>query len=656
MPKLRRGALWTTIVSGIRVALLTAVVAIAVSGVTTVGAQSGGADSVTISGSVSNGSVDGVVPRNFTVRLTLINSTTDVEIESFEERVDGDGNYSFEDIEIEDGYICRVTALAPIYTPSVDVDPCQTTQAPNLVIWEESDDLTNITVSLYNVIAREINGRTREILFQAVATIANQGDRIVRPNLNDLMSLTGLDLLRFNLPRGYSDLEVVESTPNGVEKGLLQTIPTGFALTTPIIPGNGYEISISFRVTYTGTEIVLPFRLPHGASNFNLLVPSGRASLMSSNVDYIQEVDVENDQIYSAYGGENFAPDTELGITLYELPQPVESQSTITISGSVSNGTEGADVPEDLIVRLVLIDLGGDGVMSSEAQRFEQTIDANNEYRFEEIPVSSNYLCRVVALAPAFTPFVDVDPCQTANVDDLVIWETTDDLAAITLNEYNVIVPIINAAERSILFLASVIVSNRGDRIWIPDIADPSLTGLDLLRFNLPEGYLDLAVEESTLPGVEEGIFQTIPTGFALTTPVPPGDEYRLLVSYGLTYEGTSKQIPYRLPHGADSFNLLIPVGETELVSGNVDYIEEVNITEDQAYASYGGTNYAPNTQLDITLLNLPQPGFLNRVEDFFTGVSVIWVVVIIASGILFMIIWVAWRRYLKRREETVEL
>ena len=224
------------------------------------------------------------------------------------------------------------------------------------------------------------------------------------------------------------------------------------------------------------------------------------------------------DQIYSAYGGENFAPDTELGITLYELPQPVESQSTITISGSVSNGTEGADVPEDLIVRLVLIDLGGDGVMSSEAQRFEQTIDANNEYRFEEIPVSSNYLCRVVALAPAFTPFVDVDPCQTANVDDLVIWETTDDLAAITLNEYNVIVPIINAAERSILFLASVIVSNRGDRIWIPDIADPSLTGLDLLRFNLPEGYLDLAVEESTLPGVEEGIFQTIPTGFALTT------------------------------------------------------------------------------------------------------------------------------------------
>ena len=108
MPKLRRGALWTTIVSGIQVALLTAVVAIAVSGVTTVGAQAGGADSVTISGSVSNGSVDGVVPRNFTVRLTLINSTTDVEIESFEERVDGDGNYSFEDIEIEDGYICRV--------------------------------------------------------------------------------------------------------------------------------------------------------------------------------------------------------------------------------------------------------------------------------------------------------------------------------------------------------------------------------------------------------------------------------------------------------------------------------------------------------------------------------------------------------------------
>ena len=91
-------------------------------------------------------------------------------------------------------------------------------------------------------------------------------------------------------------------------------------------------------------------------------------------------------------------------------------------------------------------------------------------------------------------------------------------------------------------------------------------------------------------------------------------------------------------------------------MSGNVDYIEEVNITEDQAYASYGGTNYAPNTQLDITLLNLPQPGFLNRVEDFFTGVSVIWVVVIIASGILFMIIWVAYRRYLKRREETVEL
>jgi len=299
------------------------------------------------------------------------------------------------------------------------------------------------------------------------------------------------------------------------------------------------------------------------------------------------------------------------------------------IIGIVVNGTEGGVVPADLEVLLLTVDDAAGQIIEQDPT----TVNADGTFSFGNLISSPGITFRVVANAGKFTPSVDLSSVDDWSNVRLTIYDETSSLDDITLSSYVMMIPTIDARSRQAGILTVVNVNNTGDMVWIPDLEDPDLTGLDLLRFNLPDGFSDLSVE-SELPA---GNILQIDTGFAMTNPIPPG-EAAILMSYIIGYSGDGFDFTLKLPYGLDQVRLLLPDGGGTISGEGLGQIESVVVAEN-VFNSVEGNDYPAGGVLVIAFSGMPQPTLLQTVSDFFQGrtyvIVIIWIVGIALLGIL---------------------
>ena len=299
------------------------------------------------------------------------------------------------------------------------------------------------------------------------------------------------------------------------------------------------------------------------------------------------------------------------------------------IKGVVVNGTEGGVVPTDFTVELFSVDEAANQII----EQVSTTVGADGTFSFGNLISSPGITFRVVADAGDYTPSVDLSGVENWTNVRLTIYDETTSLDDISVTSYVMMIPTIDARSRQAGILTVINISNRGDRVWIPDLEDPGLTGLDLLRFNLPDGFSDLSVE-SELPS---GNILEINTGFAMTNPVPPGDA-AILMSYIISYEGDGFEFTLKLPYGADQVRLLLPDGGGTIAGKGFGSIESVVVT-DSVFISVEGDDYPAGDEIAIVFSGMPQPTPLQTLSDFFQGrtyvIVIIWVVGVALLGIL---------------------
>ena len=320
-----------------------------------------------------------------------------------------------------------------------------------------------------------------------------------------------------------------------------------------------------------------------------------------------------------------------LAVTLWPVvPQTAFAQDQQNeIKGIVVNGTEGSTVPEGLTVLLLTVDNTANQIIEQEST----TVGADGTFSFGNLISGPGVTFRVVADAGDYTPSIDLSAVDDWSSVRLTIYDQTSSFENITVSSYVMMIPTIDAQSRQAGFLTVINVSNSGDKVWFADLESPELTGLDLLRFNLPDGFSDLSVE-SELP---TGNIVEIPTGFAMTNPIPPG-EAAILMSYIISYEGDGFDFPLQLPYGADQVRMLLPDGKGSITGPGLGSLESVVVAEN-VFNSAEGANYAVNEDIVITFSGLPQPTLLQTLAEFFDGrtyvIVIIWVVGIALLGIL---------------------
>jgi len=305
-----------------------------------------------------------------------------------------------------------------------------------------------------------------------------------------------------------------------------------------------------------------------------------------------------------------------------------------SILGKVTNGTGGGELPADLEVSLMSIDLATDQIIEQESTG----VDKDGIFGFSNLISGPNLSYRVVVNHGIYTPFVDMSTVENWQNVRMTIYDETKSLEDITIGSYVMMIPTIDARSRQIGVLTVIYVDNRGDRVWFPDLTDPNLTGLDLLRFNLPEGFTDLAVESQSPPGFPTGNILTIDTGFALTNPVPPG-EFAVLVRYILEYEGDSFDFNLKLPYGADKVRMLLPENGGSIDAEGFGSPDSV-VAADSVFKQYQGADYAAGVELGATFSGLPQPTIFQAISDFFSGRTYV-IMIISIVGIAFLAILV---------------
>ncbi len=310
---------------------------------------------------------------------------------------------------------------------------------------------------------------------------------------------------------------------------------------------------------------------------------------------------------------------------------PVASAQTPPdeIVGIIINGTDGGVVPENMEVLLMSIDMASNQIIEQESTN----VDEDGIFRFSNLVSGPGLSYRVVANTGAYTPSVDMTTVDNWSNVRINIYDPTTSLEDINLGSYVLMIPSIDARSRQAGILTVINVNNAGDRIWIPDMNDPSLTGLDLLRFNLPDGFTDLNIE-SELPS---GNILEIGTGFAMTNPIPPGTA-AILVSYTIHYEGDGFDFNLKLPYGAGQVRMLLPKDAGVIKAPKLGSLESV-VVADNVFNSVEGNNFAVDEEINANFTGLPQPTALQSLSDFFDGrtyvIIIIWVVGIALLAVL---------------------
>lgn len=326
-------------------------------------------------------------------------------------------------------------------------------------------------------------------------------------------------------------------------------------------------------------------------------------------------------------------------ITLFSNNVLAQHPTLERVAGVVNNGTAGAEVPDSFEIALLSF-RDGDFVdqqittVNTDVPSFEFTNlmpDEDIQYRLA---------WKYGGVTDQIVLTAETDPENLP----VVIYETTDSLENIRVGAHATIIPTVVGSDRLMGALDLVTIQNNGDRTFIPDPSNPNFTGLNMLRFSLPRGYEELAVD-SVLP---QGQLLEIDTGFAMTNPIPPG-EHEILYSYAINYSGTKLEFTRTLAFGVDELRVLIPPELGDVVAEGMKPTKTTELGE-TIYMEYSGTGYEPGFKMNFAIVDMPQPGLFKRMNESIPGGNVVMfgsviVVVVVMMGLVVYVLLTSRRR-----------
>jgi hypothetical protein len=271
-----------------------------------------GEEGVTITGRLVNGTSGAEDPADLEVTLHIIGSSGEVDIVTA--LTDGDGGFTFHDVEVEADSTYALTASYRDILYSSRLDPSEFTGPAELLIYETTGSIEVIRVDTDALLIGGAGQDKEHLSAFEVITLVNEGDRTFVPDLDEPGKM---NFLRFSLPPGAAGLDVASDLPGG----RVVTVGTGFSLVVPVTPGS-HQVTYTYRIPYNGSRLELDRSFPMGAETFRLLMEDGQGELRSLGLlTALEPANIEG-KTYSVWGASQLSPGTRLSVELDGLPQP----------------------------------------------------------------------------------------------------------------------------------------------------------------------------------------------------------------------------------------------------------------------------------------------------------------------------------------------
>ena len=279
---------------------------------------------VTVGGVVVNGTEAGIPPADTSVLLLVTNS--DGGLTATSQAVTAqDGRFQFDQVPTEEGgsYVFSVDYAGVFYRSTFGLNDLS--DEIRLTVYEPTEDPSVVTVTNQVMVITGIDTKNRRISAVEFVRLSNTSDVTLLPNMAMPQQL---NFLRFALPPMAEDLDVASDLPGGD----IVSIGTGFALTSPVIPGDHY-VDFSFRFPYKDDVVSYRQSLPQGAEVYRVMALAQFDGFQVAPLDPLPAVDIEG-ALYRAWEGLGFGRGQGLQLELTNLPQP----SMLAAAGKVSLG------------------------------------------------------------------------------------------------------------------------------------------------------------------------------------------------------------------------------------------------------------------------------------------------------------------------------
>ena len=290
-------------------------------------------------------------------------------------------------------------------------------------------------------------------------------------------------------------------------------------------------------------------------------------------------------------------------------PSVLPAQEIVDIHGRLVNGTEGADVPGELGVLMLIT--GPDGTLSGTGQALA---GADGSFVFDSVPVQQG---------AAYTMSVDYEgvfysralvPDQLSEDVTITVYEPTEDAGIIRVDRQVMVVSEIDVPERIATATEFVRFTNPTDQTLRPNLETARPGMFSFMRFALPPEAQDITVQ-SNLRG---GEIVSVGSGLALTAAVPPGG-HSVDFAYTFPYDGDEVEFRNSLPQGAGIFQVLVPERWPEVEIAGLTARPPVGIGN-EVYRAWEGRDIPPGPGIQLKFDGLPQPGLLARVGSEVSG------------------------------------
>ncbi len=270
-----------------------------------------------ITGTVVNGTEGGGVPADVAVTLYFLRDGNIVEQRT--QVTDAGGAYRFAELPTDAGLSFVAVAAyvqVPYNTPEVRFADSTEIQAPPLIVYEASQDVSVVRVITDVLIVAPGEEQSGMLAVIEVVRLANQSDRTFLATGGAGAGAPMDRVLRFALPANAQDLTMI----SGLNADSVVQIDRGFGVFMPLLPGER-EVAFGYQVPYSGSSLDLIKRTVYPTDNFAILALEEH-NLRIDSADLTVQATPIGDRRYVVGSAESLAARADVRVRIEGLPTP----------------------------------------------------------------------------------------------------------------------------------------------------------------------------------------------------------------------------------------------------------------------------------------------------------------------------------------------
>ena len=297
-----------------------------------------------------------------------------------------------------------------------------------------------------------------------------------------------------------------------------------------------------------------------------------------------------------------------LSISIGEKESLLADTPLEEIKGIVVNDTTGQPITATTITLYI-------EQLNKDSEVFYATTDNIGSFIFENIEIKEDalYWLSIFYQGIGYTELFDVVSDNKNLI--LKVYDTTTSDEFISIYNSSILFSDVDHLNRELSIIEMITLQNTSNLTYVQGSGP-----MDLLRFGLPEGAIDLIIDTE----IANADWVQIDKGFALLASVTPG-KHELMYAYKIPYSGSDTSFVKNWRYGSNNLRIVAPENLLQI---------KTNITGDFELLNLEGMNYEVQEAKDIKRMekmevfisDLPEPTIFELVKEKFVTAEYMYI------------------------------